>query len=168
MAMAATPVAVHRHRIAFLPAGHAGTEGRHPAGILMAEREAPRTGADSTVVQHMQVRVANPGPADLDQDLAGTNDRHRHLLDHGRPARPNKAQCLHRIHLLPSASARLMGIKKESAGRRPANLKVGDGGSTPPTEEKWFSGKQGPYFTQPPVTDMKWTTFGTSICSAKS
>ena len=83
---AAAPGADDGDRLAGLEAGHPGTQGVDPAGVLVAEGEgrAPWQLAGVEVVHEVQVGVAGAGAADLDQDLTGAGFRDGHVAQHGR------------------------------------------------------------------------------------
>src|SRR5437879_252215 len=71
-------------RVAFLQGGHAGSDGVHHAGALVAEDDG--CGVGDRAVDDAQVRVAEAGGADRDPDLAGTRVADAHLLDGDRLA----------------------------------------------------------------------------------
>src|SRR5437879_13403660 len=71
-------------RVAFLQGGHAGSDGVHHAGALVAEDDG--CGVGDRAVDDAQVRVAEAGGADRDPDLARTRVADAHLLDGDRLA----------------------------------------------------------------------------------
>src|SRR5438093_12606955 len=66
-------------RVAFLHGGHAGSDGIHHAGALVAEDDG--CGVGDRAIDDAQVRVAEAGGADRDPHLAWTRVADAHLLD---------------------------------------------------------------------------------------
>src|SRR5206468_5728472 len=64
--------------VAFLHGGHAGSDGIHHAGALVAEDDG--CGVGDRAVDDAQVRVAEAGGADRDPHLARTRVADAHLL----------------------------------------------------------------------------------------
>ena len=111
VAVPAARGAVHGHRLADLPAPHAGAEGVHPAGVLVAEgeRHLPRHHVGLEVVDEVEVRVAEPGTADLHHDLAGAGLRVGHVLHLGLLLERDQPQRAHGT-LLPAVRADSAGF----------------------------------------------------------
>src|SRR5690606_18976261 len=98
VAAPAAPRTVHGDRVAFFQCGHALTERRDPARVLVAERE--RRCEAEILLHDMEIRMAHAGASDLDQHLAGARRRILNLLNLRRTADTHESYCLHRYSLV--------------------------------------------------------------------
>ena len=93
MAAAAAPWTIDSHGIAFLETRNAFPGRGDPACILMTERE--RRLESQVLLHHVQIRVADTGATDLNQDLAGTRRRLWDVVDPSLATDAEKSDGLH-------------------------------------------------------------------------
>lgn len=123
MTAAAAPRAIDGDGIAFLDSRDAFANGRHPARVLMAEREGRLE--PQILIRHVQVRVPDARATDLDQDLPWAGRRPLDIFDLSWATDTNKSDGLHALffHACPvGPSGTIVDRRSSGEGLRTSQM----------------------------------------------